>query len=62
MFKTFALVAVSAGVGGFVGTKIYSFIDPKLPPSVPPAVRTGAALGFQAGAGVITFGILRAMF
>lgn len=62
LVKTFALVAVSAGVGGYVGAKLYQAIDPKLPASVGPAVRTGAMLGFQAGTGVITFGVLRAMF
>lgn len=62
MLKTFALVAVSAGAGGFLGTKLYSFVDPRLPASVPPAVRQGALLGFQAGTGVLVFGVLRAMF
>lgn len=62
IFKTFAFVAVAAGVGGFAGEKLYGLVDPKLPASVGPAVRTGAKLGFQAGAGVITYGVLRAMF
>jgi hypothetical protein len=62
MLKTFVYVAVAAGVGGFAGDKLYSFIDPKLPASVGPSVRTGARLGFQAGTGVLTYGLLRAMF
>jgi hypothetical protein len=62
LLKTFTLVAVAAGVGGFVGEKAYALVEPRLPASIGPSVRVGAKLGFQAGAGVVTFAVLNSMF
>jgi hypothetical protein len=62
VFKTFALVAVAAGVGGFAGEKLFTLVEPKLPTSVPPAVRVGAKLGAQAGTAVITYAVLNSIF
>lgn len=62
MLKTFLFVGVAAGVGGWAGDKLYALVDPKLPASVGPSLRSGARLGMQAGTGVIVYGVLRAMF
>lgn len=59
--KTFATVAVAAGVGAWVGEKAYGAIESKLPATVGTGARAGAKLGFQAGAAVITYGIVRSV-
>lgn len=58
LFKTFLTVAVAAGVGAWAGEKAYSAIADKLPPSADKA-KPGIKLGFQAGAAVVTFGVVR---
>jgi hypothetical protein len=62
LLKTFALVGVAAGVGGFAGEKLFNLVEPKLPASVGPAARAGAKLGAQAGTAVITYAVLNSIF
>lgn len=61
LLKTFATVALAAGVGAWVGEKAYGAIADKLPASVGPAGKAGTKLGFQAGAAVLTYGIVRSV-
>ncbi len=61
IIKTFATVALAAGVGAWVGEKAFNAVAPKLPASVGAGARAGTKLGFQAGSAVLTYGIVRSI-
>lgn len=60
LFKTFLTVAVAAGVGAWAGEKAYNAVSDKLPASADKA-KPGIKLGMQAGAAVVTFGVVRSV-
>lgn len=60
ILKTFVTVAVAAGVGAWAGEKAYGAIADKLPASADKA-KGGIKLGMQAGAAVLTFGVVRSV-
>lgn len=60
LFKTFLTVAVAAGVGAWAGEKAYGAIEDKIPASAANA-KGGIKLGMQAGAAVVTFGVVRSV-
>lgn len=63
LVKTFALVAVAAGGGAFVGDKLAGFVQPKLPSSAQsPGVQTGVRVGAQAASAVALYAVLTSIF
>lgn len=60
VLKVFLTVGIAAGVGAWAGEKAYTAIADKLPASADKA-KGGIKLGMQAGAAVVTFGVVRSI-
>lgn len=59
--KTFVTVAAAAGVGFWVGNKVFAAIESKVPASAAKA-KPEIQVGLQVGTTVLAFGILRSLF